>query len=105
MGLAKLYKVTGAQRYLDMARYFVEETGRGTDGHRLSAYSQDHMPILEQEEIVGRAVRAGYLYSGVADVAALTQASAYFNALCRIWENMAGKQLYITGGIGTRAQC
>lgn len=104
MGLAKLYKVTGDRKYLDMARYFVEETGRGTDGHRLNAYSQDHKPILQQEEIVGHAVRAGYLYSGVADVASLTQDTAYFNALCRIWDNMATKKLYITGGIGSRPQ-
>lgn len=104
MALAKLYKVTGKQEYLALAKYFVEETGRGTDGHILSAYSQDHQPILQQEEIVGHAVRAGYLYSGVADVAALTQDTAYFHALCRIWENMAGKKLYITGGIGSRAQ-
>lgn len=104
MALAKMYKVTGDAKYLDLAKYFVEETGRGTDGHKLNAYSQDHMPILEQEEIVGHAVRAGYLYSGVADVAALTQDTAYFNALHRIWENMAGKKLYITGGIGSRAQ-
>ena len=104
MGLAKLYKVTGDRKYLDMAKYFVEETGRGTDGHRLNAYSQDHMPILPQEEIVGHAVRAGYLYSGVADVAALTKDTAYFHAICRIWDNMATKKLYITGGIGSRAQ-
>lgn len=104
MALAKLYKVTENKKYLDLAKYFVEETGRGTDGHRLNAYSQDHMPILQQEEIVGHAVRAGYLYSGVADVASLTNDTAYFNALCRIWDNMAGKKLYITGGIGSRPQ-
>lgn len=104
MALAKLYKVTGKKEYLALAKYFVEETGRGTDGHALNAYSQDHKPILRQDEIVGHAVRAGYLYSGVADVAALTQDTAYFRALCRIWENMAGKKLYITGGIGSRAQ-
>ena len=104
MALAKLYKTTGNEKYLQTARYFVEETGRGTDGHRLSQYSQYHKPILQQEEIVGHAVRAGYLYSGVADVAALTGDTAYFHALCRIWENMAGKKLYITGGIGSRAQ-
>ena len=104
MGLAKLYKVTGEKKYLDLAKYFVEETGRGTDGHRLNMYSQDHMPILEQEEIVGHAVRAGYLYSGVADVAALTNDTSYFNALTRIWENMSSRKLYITGGIGSRAQ-
>lgn len=104
MALAKLYKVTGNEQYLRTAKYFVEETGRCTDGHAPSEYSQDHKPILQQEEIVGHAVRAGYLYSGVADVAALTGDTAYFHALSRIWENMAGRKLYITGGIGSRAQ-
>lgn len=104
MALAKLYKVTGDKKYLDEAKYFVEETGRLTNGRKPSPYSQDHMPILEQDEIVGHAVRAGYLYSGVADVASLTNDTAYFNALTRIWENMASKKLYITGGIGSRAQ-
>lgn len=104
MALCKLYKVTRNQQYLEMAKYFVEETGRCTDGHRPSEYSQDHMPILEQQEIVGHAVRAGYLYSGVADVASLTGDTAYFNALQRIWDNMASKKLYITGGIGSRPQ-
>lgn len=104
MALAKLYKVTGDQKYLDEARYFVEETGRFSNGRKPSEYSQDHMPILEQEEIVGHAVRAGYLYSGVADVAALTNDTAYFNAIQRVWENMSSKKLYITGGIGSRPQ-
>ena len=104
MALCKLYKVTGNRKYLEQARYFVDETGRGTDGHRLSEYSQDHMPILQQTEIRGHAVRAGYLYSGVADVAALMGDTAYFHALERIWENMSSKKLFITGGIGSRAQ-
>ena len=104
MALCKLYKVTGDKKYLDMARYFVEETGRGTDGHKLSEYSQDHKPILQQDEIVGHAVRAGYLYSGVADVAALTNDTAYFHALTRLWDNLVSKKLYITGGMGSRAQ-
>jgi len=104
MALTKLYKTTGSKRYLDLAKYFVEETGRGTDGHKLSEYSQDHMPILQQKEIKGHAVRAGYLYSGVADVAALTNDTAYFHAITRIWNNMAGKKMYITGGIGSRYQ-
>ena len=104
MALCKLYRVTGERKYLEQAFYFVEETGRGTDGHRLSAYSQDHEPILQQEEIVGHAVRAGYLYSGVADVAAFMGDTAYHNALQRIWNNMASRKLYITGGIGSRAQ-
>ena len=104
MALCKLYKVTGDEKYLRQARYFVEETGRCTDGHQPSMYSQDHMPILEQDEIVGHAVRAGYLYSGVADVAALTHDTAYQAALGRIWDNMASKKLFITGGIGSRPQ-
>lgn len=104
MALAKLYKVTGEEKYLNMAKYFVEETGRGTDGHKLSAYSQDHKPILQQDEIVGHAVRAGYLYSGVADVAALTHDTAYFHALTRLWENLVSKKLFITGGMGSRPQ-
>ena len=104
MALCKLYKVTGDKKYLEGARYFVEETGRCTDGHHPSEYSQDHKPILTQDEIVGHAVRAGYLYSGVADVAALTGDRAYQEALQRIWENMSSKKLFITGGIGSRPQ-
>ena len=104
MALCKLYKVTGDKKYLEGAKYFVEETGRCTDGHHPSEYSQDHKPILQQDEIVGHAVRAGYLFSGVADVAALTGDTAYQNALQRIWQNMSSKKLFITGGIGSRPQ-
>ena len=104
MALCKLYKVTGNKKYLEGAKYFVDETGRCTDGHAPSMYSQDHKPILEQNEIVGHAVRAGYLYSGVADVAALTGDKQYQTALERIWQNMSSKKLFITGGIGSRAQ-
>lgn len=104
MALAKLYKVTGDEKYLKQAKYFVDEAGRLSNGRKPSQYSQDHKPILEQDEIVGHAVRAGYLFSGVADVAALTNDTAYFNAITRIWDNMASRKLYITGGIGSRAQ-
>jgi hypothetical protein len=104
MALCKLYKVTGNKTYLEGARYFVEETGRCTDGHAPSMYSQDHEPILQQQEIVGHAVRAGYLFSGVADVASLTGSTDYRQALERLWLNMASKKLFITGGIGSRAQ-
>jgi len=104
MALVKLYKITHNKNYLETARYFIDEAGRGTDGHKLSPYSQDHKPILQQDEIVGHAVRAGYLFSGVTDVAAIQQDEQLFAAVSRIWENMAGKKLYITGGIGSRAQ-
>ncbi len=104
MALCKLYKVTGNRAYLDGARYFIDETGRQTDGHQPSMYSQDHVPIVEQQEIVGHAVRAGYLYSGAADVAALTGDTLLQRSLERIWQNMTRKKLFITGGIGSRAQ-
>jgi len=104
MALVKLYKVTNDEKYLTMARYFVDETGRGTDGHRLNPYSQDHKPIMQQDEIVGHAVRAGYLFSGVTDVATMQKDTALLGAVKRVWDNMAGKKLYITGGLGSRAQ-
>ncbi len=104
MALAKLYNVTNDEKYLKMARYFVDETGRGTDGHKLSPYSQDHKPIMDQDEIVGHAVRAGYLFSGVTDVASLQHDKKLFEAVSRIWDNMASKKLYLNGGIGSRPQ-
>ena len=63
---------------------------------------QSHKPVLEQEEAVGHAVRAGYMYSGMADVAAITGDSSYIKAIDKIWENIVGKKIYITGGIGAR---
>jgi uncharacterized protein len=104
MALCKLYKITGNKKYLNTAKYFVEETGRGTDGHKLSQYSQDYEPILQQNEILGHAVRAGYLYSGVTDVAVLTEDQGYLDAVKRIWNNLVSKKLYITGGMGSRAE-
>lgn len=104
MALAKLYNVTDDEKYLKMARYFVDETGRGTDGHKLSPYSQDHKPIIDQDEIVGHAVRAGYLFSGVTDVASLQHDKKLFDAVNRVWVNMASKKLYLNGGIGSRPQ-
>jgi len=104
MALAKLYKVTKEERYLKLAKFFIDETGKGTDGHRLNAYSQDHKPIITQDEAVGHAVRLGYLYSGVTDVASLLNDSALMAASKRVWENVVSKKLYITGGIGSRSQ-
>lgn len=97
MALAKLYLVTGEQRYLDMAKFFLDKRGYTS---RRDAYSQAHKPVVEQDEAVGHAVRAAYMYAGMADVAALTGDTAYVYAIDRIWENIVSKKLYITGGIG-----
>ncbi|WP_293672136.1 glycoside hydrolase family 127 protein [uncultured Parabacteroides sp.] len=97
MALCKLYLVTGQQKYLDLAKFFLDKRGYTT---RKDAYSQAHKPVLEQDEAVGHAVRAAYMYSGMADVAALTGDAGYVHAIDRIWENVAAKKLYITGGIG-----
>lgn len=99
MALAKLYLVTGERKYLDQARYFVDR--RGHTSIR-SEYSQSHVPVLEQDGAVGHAVRAEYLYSGVADVAAMTGDDRYIAAIDRIWKNIVTKKLYITGGVGAR---
>ncbi|MFA5326408.1 MAG: glycoside hydrolase family 127 protein [Prolixibacteraceae bacterium] len=102
MGLVKLYRITGEKKYLDLAKFFIDSRGKENDPKK--AYSQDHKPLVDQDEAVGHAVRAGYLYSGVADVAALTGDSAYLAAIDKIWDNMVSKKLYITGGIGARHQ-
>ena len=97
MALAKLYLVTGDKKYLDQAKYFLDKRGHTS---RKDKYSQAHIPVTEQDEAVGHAVRAAYMYAGMADVAALTGDSAYINAIDRIWDNIVGKKYYITGGIG-----
>lgn len=99
MALAKLYLVTGEQKYLDQAKFFLDQ--RGYTEIR-SSYSQSHKPVLEQDEAVGHAVRAEYMYSGIADVAALTGEQAYIEAIDKIWENIVTKKMYITGGVGSR---
>ena len=118
MGLAKLYIATGDKKYLDMAKFFLDKRGKrdtawkqtpnglyDNDGyyHRLDDYSQSHRPVLEQDEAVGHAVRAGYMYAGMADVAALTGDKRYIDAIDRIWDNIVGKKYYITGGVGATA--
>ena len=100
MALAKLYTVTGDRKYLDEARFFIDMRGRGEKG--MDAYRQSAVPVLEQSEAVGHAVRAEYMYSGIADVAALTGETAYIDAIDRIWENIVSKKLYLTGGVGSR---
>lgn len=97
MGLVKLYRVTGDESYLNLAKFFLHARGRGPMGF---TYMQDHEPVVAQREAVGHAVRAAYLYSGLADVAALAGDSDDGNATDRLWQNVVGKKLYLTGGIG-----
>lgn len=97
MALAKLYLVTGQHKYLDLAKFFLDKRGYTS---RTDAYSQAHKPVLEQDEAVGHAVRAAYMYSGMADVAALTGDTGYVHAIDKIWDNVVTKKLYVTGGIG-----
>lgn len=101
MALVKLYLATGEKRYLDQAVYFVKM--RGHTGVR-DVYTQSDRPVLQENEAKGHAVRAGYWYSGVADVAAITGDTAYIHAIDRIWNNIVNKKLYITGGVGATAQ-
>ena len=126
LALVKLYEVTGEERYLRLARYFLEERGRephyfdlewekrgrtgfwpssGTEPDRGKEYFQAHKPVLDQEAAVGHAVRALYMYSAMADVAGYALAGAgdgSWLAACRkLWENVTKKQMYITGGVGS----
>ena len=100
MGLAKLYRATGDERYLKLAKFLLD--ARGPDGAKGSGrtYNQSHLKVVDQTEAVGHAVRATYMYSGMADVAALTGDVSYINAIDKIWENVTSAKLYITGGIG-----
>jgi len=95
MGLARLYRATGDERYLNLAKFFLDVRGPGGD-----EYHQSNIKPKDQREAVGHAVRASYLYSGMADVAAMTGDSSYTTAIDAIWDNVVQKKLYITGGIG-----
>jgi uncharacterized protein len=106
IGLCKLYRVTGDERYLQQAKFFLDQRGRpgrrGPDGKGglYGTYSQDHVPVTEQMRAVGHSVRAAYLYTGMADVAALTGSMDYIKAIDTIWKDVVDTKLYITGGIG-----
>jgi len=105
LALVKLYQVTGQQRYLDLAKFFVDVRGDQTQRKEIfGPYCQDHVPVRQQREIVGHAVRAMYLYAGVADVAAYTGDRELVAAMDALWNDVVGTKLYVTGGIGARHQ-
>ncbi len=98
MGLVKLYRVTGDARWLKLAQIFLDARGPGGP-----TYNQQHKLVVDQDTAVGHAVRANYLYSGMADVAALTGEARYLAAIQKIWNNVAATKLYLTGGVGARS--
>ncbi|MGI9552936.1 MAG: glycoside hydrolase family 127 protein [Aurantibacter sp.] len=105
IGLVKLYRTTGEKRYLNLAKFFIDQRGNAeghniADGEYAGKYQQDHLPLEQQNEAVGHAVRAGYFYSGATDVAALTGETAYDEALDKIWNDIVHQKIYLTGGIG-----
>ena len=102
MGLAKLYRVTGNEQYLSLAKFMLDVRGPGTLPRAGSTYNQSQTRVVDQTEAVGHAVRATYMYSGMADVAALTGDQSYVHAIDAIWRNVVEKKLYVTGGIGAR---
>ena len=99
MALARLYVLTGEQKYLDEAKFLLDYRGKT---HVKNIYSQSDKPVVDQKEAWGHAVRAGYMYAGMADVAALTGDEAYLKAIDAIYDNIVSKKYYITGGVGAR---
>jgi DUF1680 family protein len=110
MGLVKLYRLTGKKEYLNTAKFFIEQRGHypnynptSTDEWKNGKYWQDDKPVTEQDEAEGHAVRAGYLYSAMADIAALTHDDSLLRAIDKIWDNMVSKKLYVQGSVGAVA--
>ena len=111
LALVKLYRVTGNQRYLRLSQYFIDERGRSPcyfdieetpDMHKLGReYHQAHLPVREQTEVVGHAVRAMYLYSAMADLAYIAEDETLLQACKRLWDHLSSKRMFITAGIGS----
>ena len=100
LALIKLYEVTGNKKYYDMACFFLKERGHANGRRLYGSHFQDHKPVTQQADITGHAVRAMYLYSGVADMVAYTGETDYLGAMDRLWESVTARKMYITGGIG-----
>ena len=107
LGLVKLFRLTGEKRFLDQARFFLDERGhaRGRElqgNYGIPGYMQDHLPVREQREAVGHAVRATYMYAAMTDLAALDGDGSMAGASRALWRNVSGRKLALTGGIGAR---
>lgn len=101
IALVKLYKVTKDEKYLKLSDWFLNERGHGHGTWKNGDYCQDVKPLVEQTEIGGHSVRAMYLYTASADVAALTGNPAYLRTMNTIWEDVVHRNMYVTGGIGS----
>ena len=100
MALVELYRLTKVKRYLDLAKFFLDNRGKGLIGGSIVLI--DHKPFRELDEIVGHAVRSLYLNCGATDIYLETGEKGLWDTLTRLWSNMVGKKLYITGGAGSR---
>jgi len=108
LALVKLYKLTDEKKYLELSDWFLEQRGHGhgvgaiwNNPHWGAKYAQDDIPVKDQKEISGHAVRAMYLYTGAADVAAAKNDDEYMHAMKTVWEDVVFRNMYITGGIGS----
>ncbi|MGD0897755.1 MAG: beta-L-arabinofuranosidase domain-containing protein [Thermoguttaceae bacterium] len=102
LALVKLYEATGQERYFKLAKFFIDLRGDASKRKLTGPYAQDQAPVRQQTEIVGHAVRAMYLFSGVADVAAYSGDQELIGAMDRLWQDVVGRKMYVTGGIGAR---
>lgn len=108
LALMKLYHFTQKKKYLELANWFLEQRGHGHgrgviwDKWGRADYCQDSLPVKDQRKITGHAVRAMYLYTGAADVAAVTNDAGYITAMDSIWQDVVFRHMYITGGIGAQ---
>jgi len=101
-GLVKLYEITGKKDYLKLAKFFLDHRGDPNKKENYKEYAQDHKPVIQQDEVVGHAVRAVYMYAGMTDIAAIYKDKSYREAVDKLWNNMVEKKIYVTGGIGAK---
>ncbi len=101
IGLIKLFRLTGNDKYFKLAKFFVDQRGYAHNRPLYGTYCQDHIPVIKQREAVGHAVRAAYLYSAMADIAAHNDDRRYITALEQIWQDVVSKKMYLAGGIGS----
>ena len=101
IALVKLWHATGEAAYLDLAAFFIDRRGYGDRGEPLDTSNQSHMPLREQRSVVGHSVRAGYIYAAMADLAREKNDAALDEACCALFEDMAYRKMYVTGGLGS----